>query len=85
MDNLNLIAKTFEDSIGKEVYFIHKYDNIPNNWFIKLKPIHSLSFSKFTLGESANLIEGLFLTAMKQNMTRLLLTGLKMSFMCGMV
>lgn len=37
MDNLNLIAKTFEDSIGKEVYFIHKYDNVPNNQVYKIE------------------------------------------------
>ncbi|NLY89495.1 MAG: hypothetical protein GX085_07760 [Firmicutes bacterium] len=37
MDTIDLITKTFENSMGKEVHSIHKFDNVPNNQVFKIE------------------------------------------------
>jgi hypothetical protein len=37
MDNIGLIKKTFEHSIGKEAYAIHKFDHVLNNQVFRIE------------------------------------------------
>ena len=37
MDNIDLIKKTFENQMGKTVYSVHEFDNVPNNSVYKIE------------------------------------------------